>query len=203
MRIALFEPDIPQNTGSILRLAACLGVDAHIIEPAGFPTSDRAFRRAGMDYLDLVSLTRHASWDAFESWRAKARARLIVLTTRATRSYLDHAFGDDDVLPFGPRIIGPAGKSACRRRCAAGNPDAGRFALAQRSDGGRQCGRRGVASSASTLGRGAEPNGRGLAVRETRFQSALRLGRIGMRLRLMSHLSGAWLSGACPGRSLR
>src|SRR5499426_3228155 len=98
MRIALFEPDIPQNTGTILRLAACLGVDAHIIEPAGFPTSDRAFRRAGMDYLDLVSLTRHASWDAFESWRAKARARLIVLTTRATRSYLDHAFGDDDVL---------------------------------------------------------------------------------------------------------
>jgi len=56
MRIALYEPDIPQNTGTILRLAACLGVEAHIIEPTGFPSSDRAFRRAGMDYLDQVSL---------------------------------------------------------------------------------------------------------------------------------------------------
>ena len=60
MRIALFEPDIPQNTGTILRLAACLGVEAHIIEPAGFPTTDRAFRRAGMDYLDHVEIVRHA-----------------------------------------------------------------------------------------------------------------------------------------------
>ena len=69
MRIALYEPDIPQNTGTILRLAACLGVEAHIIEPAGFPTSDRAFRRAGMDYLDQVALVRHTSWAAFEAWR--------------------------------------------------------------------------------------------------------------------------------------
>ena len=65
----LFEPDIPQNTGTILRLAACLGVEAHLIEPAGFPTSDRAFRRAGMDYLDHVTIERHASWDDFERWR--------------------------------------------------------------------------------------------------------------------------------------
>ncbi|MGZ8323028.1 MAG: tRNA (cytidine(34)-2'-O)-methyltransferase, partial [Rhodoplanes sp.] len=62
MRIALFEPDIPQNAGTMLRLAACVGLDAHLIEPAGFPTTDRAFRRAGMDYLDQVALTRHASW---------------------------------------------------------------------------------------------------------------------------------------------
>jgi len=59
MRIALYEPDIPQNTGTILRLCACLGVEAHIIEPAGFPVTDRAFRRAGMDYLDQVTLVRH------------------------------------------------------------------------------------------------------------------------------------------------
>ena len=59
LRIALYEPDIPQNTGTVLRLCACLGVEAHLIEPAGFPTSDRAFRRAGMDYLDAVALTRH------------------------------------------------------------------------------------------------------------------------------------------------
>jgi tRNA (cytidine/uridine-2'-O-)-methyltransferase len=106
MRIALFEPDIPQNTATILRLAACLGVEAHIIEPAGFPTSDRAFRRAGMDYLDQVSLTRHTSWDAFQDWRASARARLIVFSTRATRCYLDHAFGDGDVLLFGRESSG-------------------------------------------------------------------------------------------------
>ena len=74
MRIALFEPDIPQNTGTILRLAACLGLEAHIIEPAGFATSDRAFRRAGMDYLDQVELVRHPSWEAFEAWRVGASA---------------------------------------------------------------------------------------------------------------------------------
>jgi tRNA (cytidine/uridine-2'-O-)-methyltransferase len=106
MRIALFEPDIPQNTGTILRLAACLGVDTHIIEPAGFPTSDRAFRRAGMDYLDRVSLTRHASWHDFQAWRMGAGARLIVFTTHATRCYLDHAFRDDDVLLFGRESSG-------------------------------------------------------------------------------------------------
>ena len=66
MRIALYQPDIPQNTGTILRLAACLGVEAHIVEPAGFPTSDRAFRRAGMDYLDQVSIVRHTGWSEFE-----------------------------------------------------------------------------------------------------------------------------------------
>jgi tRNA (cytidine/uridine-2'-O-)-methyltransferase len=106
MRIALFEPDIPQNTGTILRLAACLGVEAHIIEPAGFPTSDRAFRRAGMDYLDQVTITRHASFPAFEAWRASAGARLILFTTRAATSYLDHAFQRGDVLLFGRESAG-------------------------------------------------------------------------------------------------
>ena len=96
MRIALFEPDIPQNTGTILRLAACLGVETHIIEPAGFPTSDRAFRRAGMDYLDQVDIVRHASWEMFEAWRRGAGARLILFTTHARLSYLDHAFRTGD-----------------------------------------------------------------------------------------------------------
>ena len=68
MRIALYQPDIPQNTGTILRLCACLGIEAHIIAPAGFPISDRAFRRAGMDYLDTVALVRHGSWQAFAAW---------------------------------------------------------------------------------------------------------------------------------------
>jgi tRNA (cytidine/uridine-2'-O-)-methyltransferase len=106
MQIALFEPDIPQNTGTILRLAACLGIAAHIIEPAGFPVSDRAFRRAGMDYLDQVAITRHASWKAFESWRAGAGSRLVLLTTSASLSYLDHAYRQGDVLLFGRESAG-------------------------------------------------------------------------------------------------
>jgi tRNA (cytidine/uridine-2'-O-)-methyltransferase len=106
MRIALYEPDIPQNTGTILRLAACLGVEAHIIEPAGFPTSDRAFRRAGMDYLDRVALRRHASWPAFEAWRRENELRLLLFTTAATASYLDHAYRPGDVLMFGRESAG-------------------------------------------------------------------------------------------------
>jgi len=106
LRIALYEPDIPQNTGTILRLAACLGVEAHIIEPAGFPTSDRAFRRAGMDYLDQVRIVRHAGWAAFEAWRFGAAARLLLFTTRAPRSYLAHAFERGDVMLFGRETSG-------------------------------------------------------------------------------------------------
>jgi tRNA (cytidine/uridine-2'-O-)-methyltransferase len=106
MRIALFEPDIAQNTGTILRLAACLGADAHIIEPAGFPVSDRAFRRAGMDYLDQVALVRHADWGAFAAWRASDGGRLVLVTTRGTLPYLDHAFRMDDVLLFGRESAG-------------------------------------------------------------------------------------------------
>ena len=106
MRIALYEPDIPQNTGTILRLCACLGLEAHIIEPAGFPVSDRAFRRAGMDYLDRVALTRHGSFAAFEDWRRRERLKLVLLTTGAARSYLDHTYGGDQVLLFGRESAG-------------------------------------------------------------------------------------------------
>ena len=106
MQIALYQPDIAQNTGTILRLAACLGVAAHIIEPAGFPVSDRAFRRAGMDYLDRVVLTRHASWEAFTQWRRAARLSLVLLTTRATTSYLDHRFAPNELLLFGRESSG-------------------------------------------------------------------------------------------------
>jgi tRNA (cytidine/uridine-2'-O-)-methyltransferase len=106
MRIALFQPDIAQNTGTILRLCACLGVEAHIIEPAGFPTTDRHFRRAGMDYLGQVEIIRHVSWEAFEAWRGGVRARLVLLTTRAGVSYLDHAFRADDILLLGRESAG-------------------------------------------------------------------------------------------------
>ncbi|MGH6726906.1 MAG: tRNA (cytidine(34)-2'-O)-methyltransferase [Pseudolabrys sp.] len=106
MRIALYEPDIPQNTGTILRLCACLRLQAHIVEPAGFPVTDRAFRRAGMDYLDRVDLTRHNSFAAFEDWRRAARLKLVLLTTAAEASYLDHAFAEDQVLLFGRESAG-------------------------------------------------------------------------------------------------
>jgi tRNA (cytidine/uridine-2'-O-)-methyltransferase len=106
MRIALYEPDIPQNTGTILRLCACLGIEAHIIEPAGFPVTDRAFRRAGMDYLDQVQLTRHASFVEFEHWRRTKRLSLVLLTTAAERTYLEHSYADDEVLIFGRESAG-------------------------------------------------------------------------------------------------
>lgn len=106
MRIALYQPDIPQNTGTILRLAACLGTEVHIIEPAGFPVSDRTFRRAGMDYLDQVAIVRHLNWEAFQAWRRNEKARLVLLTTRAPLSYLDHAYRDDDILLFGRESAG-------------------------------------------------------------------------------------------------
>jgi tRNA (cytidine/uridine-2'-O-)-methyltransferase len=105
MHLALYEPDIAQNTGTILRLCACLGVTAHIIEPAGFPVSDRAFRRAGMDYLDHVALRRHASWAAFEAWRRAERLKLALFTTRGAISYLDHRYGDE-VMLFGRESSG-------------------------------------------------------------------------------------------------
>ena len=101
MQIALFQPDIPQNTGTILRTCACLDVAVHIIEPAGFPVSDRLFRRAGMDYIDQVRLTRHDSWSHFEDWRRQAGHRLLLLTTRGASSYLDFRYDGADILLFG------------------------------------------------------------------------------------------------------
>jgi tRNA (cytidine/uridine-2'-O-)-methyltransferase len=106
MRIALFQPDIPQNTGTILRLCACLNVEAHIIEPAGFPVSDRHFRRAGMDYLDQVRIERHVAWQAFEDWRRGAGIRLLLLTTKASTSYLDCRYGPSDILLLGRESAG-------------------------------------------------------------------------------------------------
>jgi tRNA (cytidine/uridine-2'-O-)-methyltransferase len=106
MQIALFQPDIPQNTGTILRLCACLDVAAHIIEPAGFPVSDSAFRRAGMDYLDQVRLTRHISWAHFEEWRQQAGLRLVLFTTKGAISYLDFRYGAEDILLFGRETVG-------------------------------------------------------------------------------------------------
>jgi len=106
MQIALYQPDIPPNTGTILRLCACFDVAAHIIEPAGFTVSDYAFRRAGMDYLDHVRLMRHVSWEAFEAWRQEARHRLLLFTTKGATSYLDFRYQPQDILMFGRETAG-------------------------------------------------------------------------------------------------
>lgn len=106
MQIALFQPDIAQNTGTILRLCACLDMAAHIIEPAGFPVSDRLFRRAGMDYLDHVRLTRHDSWAKFEDWRAAQGYRLLLFTTKAATDYRDFHYQTSDILLFGRESAG-------------------------------------------------------------------------------------------------
>ena len=108
MRLALYQPDIPQNAGTLMRLAACLGVPVDLIGPAGFDASDRAFRRAGLDYLAHVELTRHESWEVFErERRAVAPApRLILLTSKADTDYLDFAFAAGDILMLGRESAG-------------------------------------------------------------------------------------------------
>lgn len=106
MRIALFQPDIPQNTGTILRLAACLDLPVDIIEPAGFPTSDRAFRRAGMDYLDAVSIQRHATWARFEAWRQAVGLRLVLATTQGSVNHVEARFEPGDIVLMGRESAG-------------------------------------------------------------------------------------------------
>jgi tRNA (cytidine/uridine-2'-O-)-methyltransferase len=105
MRLALFQPDIPQNAGAIIRLGACLGVPVDIIEPCGFVLSDRRLRRAGMDYVDSAALTRHESWTAFRASYDPA-ARLVLLTTAATMPYHHFAFARDDTIVLGRESAG-------------------------------------------------------------------------------------------------
>lgn len=106
MRLALFEPDIPQNTGTLLRLAACLGVGVDLIEPLGFVLTDERFRRAGLDYWEQAALTRHSSFAAFEAERRAAARRLVLFTTKAAVPYTDFAFGASDTLIFGRESSG-------------------------------------------------------------------------------------------------
>ncbi|MFT5180600.1 MAG: tRNA (cytidine/uridine-2'-O-)-methyltransferase [Alphaproteobacteria bacterium] len=105
MRLALYQPDIPQNTGTMLRLAACLGVAVDLIEPAGFVMTDKHLRRAGMDYLDHTNLVRHMSWQAYID-QPERHGRLILLTTRASVDYVDFNFAADDTLMVGRETDG-------------------------------------------------------------------------------------------------
>ena len=106
IRIALYQPDIAGNTGAVMRLAACLGIAIDIIEPAGFDLSDRALKRAGMDYLEMVALTRHLDFDRFEAWRRSEARRLLLFSTRAATPYTDFRFVDGDILLFGRESAG-------------------------------------------------------------------------------------------------
>jgi tRNA (cytidine/uridine-2'-O-)-methyltransferase len=106
MRLALFQPDIPQNTGTLLRFAACMGLAVDIIEPCGFLLDDRRLRRAGMDYLDNVALRRHESWDRFTESIDESGARIVLLTTRGVTHYADYAFEPNDTLLLGRESAG-------------------------------------------------------------------------------------------------
>lgn len=106
MRIALYQPDIPQNAGTILRMAACLAIEVDIILPAGFDLSDRALRRAGLDYLPYVTMRRHESFESFDRWRIAAGHRLVLATTKASVVYTDFLFDTRDILMLGRESAG-------------------------------------------------------------------------------------------------
>lgn len=104
--LVLYQPDIPQNTGTILRMAACLAVPVHIIEPTGFDLTDRTLKRAGLDYLSSVEIVRHRSFDAFQDQRSDRPGRLVLLTTKADSSYTDFKFTNDDFIMLGRESAG-------------------------------------------------------------------------------------------------
>ena len=106
MRIALFEPDIPQNTGNIFRLSACLGITIDVIEPTGFIFDDKRFKRSSMDYLNYTNYKRHIDWDSFYVWSKKNKYRLILLTTKSDKKYTKYKFKNNDILIFGRESAG-------------------------------------------------------------------------------------------------
>jgi tRNA (cytidine/uridine-2'-O-)-methyltransferase len=112
MRLAIYQPEIPGNLGAMLRLSACFGVAVDIIEPCGFAFSDKRMKRAGMDYIDHVAITRHADWGAFH---AAQTGRVLLLSSKATTRVHDFAFAADDVLLFGQESAGVP--SAVRDAC--------------------------------------------------------------------------------------
>ena len=106
MRIALYQPDIPQNSGNILRLGACLGVSIDIIEPTGYVFDDKRFKRSSMDYINHIDYKRHIDWEAFFNWSKKNNFRLILLTTKVDKKYYDYNFKNNDILIFGRESAG-------------------------------------------------------------------------------------------------
>jgi tRNA (cytidine/uridine-2'-O-)-methyltransferase len=106
MRIALYQPDIPQNTGNIFRLGACLGVSVDIIEPTGFIFDDKKFKRSAMDYIDHIDYKKHIDWQHFYDWTQKNKYRLILMTTKSNQSFYKFKFHSLDILLFGRESAG-------------------------------------------------------------------------------------------------
>ena len=106
MRIALYQPDIPQNSGNIFRLGACFGISIDIIEPTGYIFDDKRFRRSSMDYINHIDYKRHIDWENFMNWSEKNNFRLILLTTKAEKKYCDYTYKDNDILLFGRESAG-------------------------------------------------------------------------------------------------
>lgn len=104
--LSLFQPDIPQNLGAIMRLCACMNVHLHIIEPCGFPFNEKKVRRAAMDYIDHLSWERHESWDDFLKWSSENKKRLILMTTKGAQPYTNFKFQENDALIAGSESNG-------------------------------------------------------------------------------------------------
>lgn len=116
--LVLYQPDIPGNTGTLTRLAACMNVTLHIIEPTGFRMDEKALKRAGMDYLEIASLCSHIDWPAFEAWRRRSGRRLVLMTTRTDTAYTDFSFSAGDLVLLGRESAGvpdPVHEAADRR----------------------------------------------------------------------------------------
>ncbi len=106
IELALYQPEIPQNVGAVLRLSACFGIRVHIIHPTGFVFSQRALRRGGLDYVEHAEYVEHVSWSAFDGWRREDRRRLVLLTTKASDSAYAAAYVDGDILLVGRESSG-------------------------------------------------------------------------------------------------
>jgi tRNA (cytidine/uridine-2'-O-)-methyltransferase len=106
LRIVLYQPDIPQNLGAILRLTACLRAELHVVLPCGFPLDDKKLKRAGMDYIEKATLVKHADWRAFQVYRASHAGNLLLIETDGNTPYTEHAFADGDYLMLGRESAG-------------------------------------------------------------------------------------------------
>ncbi len=104
--LALYQPDIPQNTGTLIRLGACMGITVHIIHPAGFPITPKGLARAGLDYIEHATMREHDSFSHFEDWRASEARRLVLLTTKSSKSAYETTYQDGDILLLGRESAG-------------------------------------------------------------------------------------------------
>ncbi len=104
--LALYQPDIPQNTGTLIRLGACMGITVHIIHPAGFPITPKGLARAGLDYIEHATMREHDSFSHFEDWRASEARRLVLLTTKSSKSAYEATYQDGDILLLGRESAG-------------------------------------------------------------------------------------------------